>query len=111
MPDLLIHCRYYKGEETCPKEISERGLESIWYYENLWVNREDLHSKNCENVQEFKHYAQPLYVDPSDPTPLTLKALFFNRHKHWTYGTFEDFIKWYRETYLGIPGLNTDNDG
>jgi len=41
--------------------------------------------------------------DTTDGTPLTLKALLFNRYEQWLEGGPEDFKKWYRRVYRKEP--------
>ena len=34
-----------------------------------------------------------------DNTPITLKALLFNRYSHWTMGDIDGFKEWYLTAY------------
>ncbi|OWK72777.1 hypothetical protein CBW16_13050 [Flavobacteriaceae bacterium JJC] len=104
MQDLLEKCLYYKGEESCPAELKALGYNGIWYYEMLWVERDDLRDENGFNMLEYKHYGLTPFNE-NDGTPMTLKALLFNRHMHWTGGwgpenDVKSFKQWYLENYL-----------
>lgn len=95
--DLLKHCRYYKGEETPPEEIKA----TFWNYEKKWI---ELLMEDDISVDEMV----VIYVNrglgkfaQEDDTPLTLKALLFNRYLHWnTQCSTEDFKQWYEKEYL-----------
>lgn len=104
MNELLKHCRYYKGENEAPKEINNSGDGMLWFYEKLWVEREDLHCADTRNLIEYTRYGLGSFRQEDD-VPITLKALLFNRHSHWGggYGPDEDmksFKEWYFKYYL-----------
>lgn len=106
MNDLIKYCRYYKGEKECPESINEKGKSNIWFYEQIWVEREDLRDENEYNTLEYiRAGLKDFNVD--DGSPLTLKALLFNRHTHWCggYGLESDtknFKEWYINNYLKL---------
>ncbi len=107
MNDLLKHCRYYKGETEAPPEINEEGKAVFWYYEQLWVEREEFRDENNYNTQEYINFGLQDF-NKDDGTPLTLKAILFNRHCHWSggYGIENDiktFKEWYKSYYLNHP--------
>lgn len=104
MKDLIKYCRYYKGEDEIPLEISKNGDGMFWFYEKLWVEREDLHGDDTRNMIEYIRSGLEDFRKEDD-VPITLKALLFNRHSHWGggYGTDEDvkyFKEWYFKYYL-----------
>lgn len=105
MNQLLKYCRYYKSEEKCPESIEKIQMGTIWFYEQLWVESDELRDKNGYNTREYiAHGMQDFNTD--DGTPLTLKALLYNRHTHWC-GGFEiendkrSFMEWYNKYYIG----------
>lgn len=112
MTELLKHCRYYKGEENCPKEITDQDQQMIWFYEQKWVQVEYLRDEGGDNVQEYLAYVQPPELVPGDQTPPSLTALLFNRFSKYSYSCsdVDSFRNWYRETYLGIKKSSIDND-
>ena len=100
--DYLPFCRYYKGENKNPYEKGNKSL--FWQYEKTWielsVNKDDKLGEMLDeyidaNLSEFEMY---------DNTPITLKALLFNRYCHWLggYGLIQDakaFKKFYLSDY------------
>lgn len=100
--DYLPFCRYYKGESKNPHEKGNSSL--FWLYEKIWIeysaNKDDklgdmLDEYIAANLSEFEMY---------DNTPATLKALLFNRYRHWLggYGLIQDaeaFKKFYLSDY------------
>ena len=104
MNNLISQFRYFKGEDECPKIIRELDHSSSWNYEKIWVERKDLRDKRD---RRFKQYIQDGLKDfnTEDGTPITLKALLYNRHSHWCggYGTEKDvanFKEWYLKSYI-----------
>lgn len=102
MNNLIKYCRYYKGEEECPESIKRQHNQSLWYYEQVWATVEMHRDENGGDVLGYIHYGlQDFNAD--DGTPITLKALLFNRYCHWSggYGNdAENFKKWYLKYYL-----------
>jgi hypothetical protein len=106
MNELLRYCRYYKGEDDAPSEINQSEDASLWSYEKLWVEREELHGENSCNIIEYARYGLENF-NKEDGVPMTLKALLFNRHSHWAggYGKDEEmtaFKEWYNSFYLKL---------
>ena len=104
--ELIKYCRYYKGEKKCPESIVKKEMSNIWYYEQLWVEREEFRDETTFNTVEYVHYGMKDF-NADDGTPLTLKALLFNRHTHWCggYGRESDtknFIEWYNNYYIAL---------
>lgn len=99
--DLLRFCRYYRGESDNPfKNDDTRAI--LWDYERTWVsdNLKDgdfsdyLNDYIAVGLQDFAKY---------DDTPVTLKAMLFNRYAKSEYSMqsavprFKDFYnKYYR---------------
>lgn len=105
MRELIQFCRYYKGERNCPSEIEKKNKSFMWFYEKLWVEREELRDENGHNATEYKQYKLAAF-NKDDGTPMTLKALLFNRHNHWTGGwgmenDVKSFKKFYQNYYIG----------
>lgn len=106
MNDMLKFCRYYKGEDVCPEDITKNKDSYLWHYEKMWVEnpafRNETDEPNNINFYEYK-YAGLIDFNAADGVPVTLKALLFNRYGHWC-GGYEDirdgFKKWYFEFYL-----------
>ena len=102
MNNLLEYCRYYKGEDECPEDISKDENGSSWFYEKLWVQSDDFRDEKGYNTTGYIDYGlKDFNVD--DGVPITLKALLFNRYCHWSggYGNdVEGFKKWYKKYYL-----------
>jgi hypothetical protein len=105
MSEPIQYCRYYNGEEECPASIQESGNEYLWSYEKFRVKDDDRRDENNLNTREYTRCGlKDFNVD--DGVPITLKALLFNRHHHWTGGydmesDREGFKQWYLEFYLG----------
>lgn len=103
MNELIQQCRYYKGENECPKSIEEKGMATIWFYEQIWVEREELRDENGYNA--LGYFSDGLKdFNRNDGTPMTLKALLFNRYSHWSGGyenLAEGFKKWHERNYIG----------
>lgn len=103
MEDLLNLCKYYKGEDECPVELSRKGYATIWRYEKIWVEnpafRNELDVKTNTNFYEYKQ-AGLIDFNVDDGVPVTLKALLFNRYRYWS-GEYENvpegFKQWYKE--------------
>ena len=105
MQDLLKYCRYYNGEKTCPPEIQAADKAGLWDYENAWVHSEVIRDENGNCAREYRQDVLPLFNE-EDGTPMTLKALLYNRYTHWTggYALKDDvscFKSWYNHFYLG----------
>lgn len=100
--NILHHCRYYHGESKPPQD--ERKAQ-FWGYEARWVQL--LTSKDNDvlnDMLEDYNLAGLAHFEMQDDTPLTLKALLFNRFCHWRSASMldcvEDFKKFYKNEYL-----------
>lgn len=94
--DLLHHCRYYKGSGDI--KISDPDKKVFCKIENDWVNltinQDDLLSEVLSDyivagLKDFEKF---------DDTPLTLKALLFNRFTKYNERVdIAAFKKWYQK--------------
>lgn len=104
--DLIQFCRYYKGEEENPYKDGDKAY--LWDYERVWV-KETLASYKNEDVSFFSPMLDEYLAcglrefEQMDDTPVTLKALLFNRYCHWNGLPMVDcaksFKRWYNEFY------------
>lgn len=83
--DLILDCRYFNGEEKVPESIPEHK-QLFWFYEECWVrfilNKDEILQESITYYSEV--YDLPnLLPDSIDGTPISLKALLFNRYDHW----------------------------
>lgn len=101
---LISLCRYYKGEKDPPKEDTGN-----WEYEKKWVSIK-MESAKDDDSGKFALNCLSEYLDnylndglrdlsPNDNIPITLKALLYDRFKHFG-GSAEDFRIWYLKEYL-----------
>ena len=97
--DLLQFCRYYKGEETPPEHAP-----NWWGYEEKWVElsanpKEDTFAFNLigEYIDNYIRAGLASYC-AADGVPITLKALIFDRCKHFG-GDANSFKHTYENDY------------
>lgn len=103
--DLIKFCRYYMGEQKCP--FSNGSEASLWSYERAWVEF------NVDNIKGREHLADLVndyarvglsLFEIHDDTPVTLKALLFNRYCKWNsasmYECVDGFKSYYKKTYI-----------
>lgn len=71
----------------------------FWGYEAAWIDR--MLDKGYDFGNELHDYLSYGLADFSvfDDTPITLKALLFNRFCHWQGVNIEDFKNWYKTQY------------
>lgn len=103
--ELILDCRYYNGEDEAPETIRvEKRM--FWFYEKCWV---DFVLNNDKTLQESMDYFCGVYhldemlPEEVDGTPLSLKAILFNRYDHWCgrYGqSHKDYGEQMKEWYL-----------
>lgn len=106
--DLLKFCKYYKGESKNPFEGKDQNAMMFWGYERDWceTNSKALANESCDAAKKMESIiasyskAGLSSFRIEDDTPLSLKALLFNRFDHWFEGTPEDFKGWYTRRYL-----------
>ena len=95
--NLIEFCRYYKGEEECPKGMKE----SFWNYEKKWVEL-SMNSDDLLGNMIYDYIAYGLReFEQMDNTPVSLKSLLFNRYSHFNRIDIDAFKKWYKEEYYG----------
>lgn len=89
---LLKNCQYYKGEDTNPYKDGNQAM--FWEYEEKWLDLSASNSVILSNAIDEYVGAGLSEFEMNDNTPLSLKALLFNRYCHWLggYGLFEDAI-------------------
>lgn len=106
MEKLFDYCRYYKGENECPFD-DDRHL--FWFYEKKWCDnarfrRDDNSNPNIKFYNDFGLHN----FEQNDGTPISLKALLFNRYYYWNDislledGT-EPFEQFYKNEYKKRP--------
>ena len=93
---LLKYCLYYKGEKECPKD-DKNSL--FWWYEFDWIERMSKDNSDISNMLEYYIRVGLSTFQMFDNTPITLKALLFNRYSHWTMGDIDGFKEWYLTAY------------
>ena len=99
--ELILDCRYYNGEEDPPQGTNEL----MWGYEQAWVRMVLENNPTPHKCLEYytREFNLPeLLPQSQDGTPLTLKAILWNRLDHWSYypAKADDFISWYQEHYV-----------
>ena len=93
---LIELCRYYKGEDTCPKNVPQ----VFWNYEKAWVEFSLNGSPLLTSmVREYYDYGM-FDFNKQDDVPFSLKALLFNRYEQWLQGSLDEFKEWYKRQYL-----------
>lgn len=92
-------CRYYKGEDKCPKNVKA----SFWEYERKWVEL-SLDASSALEGMLAEYISNGLGAfEQTDNTPISLKAFLFNRYAHWNAGDLiSGFKKWYKSSYIGL---------
>lgn len=95
--ELLKFCRYYKGQEDSPFE--EQNKSMLWFYERVWVFEMLNNSDNLSIcIDEYIRIGLGPF-ESFDDTPLSLKALLFNRYAKGSQSLanavepFKDFYK------------------
>lgn len=78
--DYLHFCRYYRGENDSPYKSGIKPL--LWDYERVWV--EWSLNKDDSLGQMLTDYLRAglRQFEVMDYTPVTLKALLYNRYDH-----------------------------
>lgn len=102
--DYLKFCRFYKGEKECPYK---EGIKSIlWDYERIWIKLNLNKDDALGNMLDDYLRAGLSEFEMQDDTPITMKALLFNRYSHWIggYGDADtkSFKKWYINEYKAL---------
>lgn len=101
--DILHHCRYYHGEKNNPFDCKSQNNAMFWDYERKWVQDMKNDADFSDVLAEYMNVGLRDFSE-TDDTPITLKALLFNRFCHWRSASMldcvEDFKKFYDEKYL-----------
>lgn len=97
--DTISKCRYYHGESDNPTpENDNTNRGRFWEYEKIWCETyKSETSYNIDNVTEYICYG--LMMFGGGDTPMTLKALLFNRYSHWFGSNASGFKKFYYDSY------------
>ncbi len=98
----VLDCRVYNGEDSCP----EGKNDLLWGYERHWVYHTD--TDRTEEIEDMHRLGLDGFMNEDDGTPLSLKALLFNRYAHWV-GSAEGgdgFVRWYADFYLSAGLTN-----
>lgn len=100
--NTLQFCRYYKGEEICPKGTDPTS----WELEKEWCELSESEAGRnilSNYVSDYLSYGLGDF-GLTGSVPIALKALLFIRQTKDAWNVKEsvpDFKKWYTETYLG----------
>jgi hypothetical protein len=95
--DLLKFCRYYKGEASMAKDTKA----FLWEYEKKWVELMINDNPLLDGMISVYISNGLRDFEQMDNTPLTLKALLFNRYSHWLKEDADGFRRWYKTEYIG----------
>ena len=76
--DAIRFCKYYKGEEQSP--YSEQNESMLWFYEKAWVYELLNNGESFGLMLEEYLLVGLADFEKFDDTPITLKALLFNRY-------------------------------
>lgn len=97
--DLIKQCRYYRGEDENPFD-EEQNKAMLWFYEKIWVAKMLANDPYLEEItNEYRSQGLENFSE-EDGTPISLKAILFNRYEHWLEGGTDGFKRFYRKTYL-----------
>ena len=93
--DLLKLCRYYKGEKKNPFMGSAK--ESFWKYEEFWCNLTENSASFSKMIDDYLRAGLRTFCE-YDGTPVTLKALLYNRFCNSNeMVNADDFKRWYKD--------------
>lgn len=98
--DLLKHCKYYKGGDTCP--FTDNDGSMFWFYEKAWVISMSSDSPTLlldEYIDDYIRVGLRNFIDMDD-TPLSLKALLFNRFCKWSGGSQSECVGAFKKFYI-----------
>lgn len=108
--EIIERCHYYKGEESVPEGVNEL----FWGYEKDWVDtveREFINNEptcalwnwisqyRSDGLYDFHLTSCQLNNLGYDDTPVSLKALLYNRYSHWLRPDPKKFKTWYKVNY------------
>lgn len=83
-------CKYYNGNND--------DTSILAFYEQVWLETYG-NEVALNNIIEYIHYGLMRFAE-NDNTPISLKALLFNRYCHWNMADVDGFKQWYDEFYL-----------
>lgn len=94
---LLSLCRYYKGEKKNPNPSNK-----LWEIENVWVTISMGKEPDFGNFLSEYLAAGLRTFNMYDDTPITLKAMLYNRFMQYADGmaSVEEFKEWYNKVYV-----------
>lgn len=102
--DLLKFCRYYHGEKVNPFDGKDREKALLWLYERTWIQELLTAAKNDKPSAMLSEYIDD-YIGVGlkdfakfDDTPVTLKAMLFNRYAKSTY-SMRDAVDGFKDFY------------
>lgn len=108
---LLQFCRYYKGEDESPYEGIDQNKDMLWFYEKCWtfdvVNGGD--KMFVEMINEYSRVGLAMFSN-HDNTPISLKALLFNRYAKGSWSmadAVEGFKRFYNKYYNDTISIET----
>ena len=93
--DLLKFCRYYHIETSCPYTDNVKAM--LWDYERTWVQDIRNDTDFNEVLTEYMNVGLRDFSE-TDDTPITLKAILFNRYAKTAY-TMQDAVPGFKEFY------------
>ncbi len=89
-------CKYFNGNNSDTSQFA--------FYEHIWL--ENSKEATLYNIIEYIHYGLMRFAE-DDNTPLSLKAILFNRYCHWVRADVDGFKQWYNESYIkGVSSIN-----
>lgn len=98
MANKTEFCHYYNSEETNPFKDADKSL--FWEYERVWASDDTTISD--DDIDEYINIGLRTF-EQYDGTPLSLKAVLFNRFCKWkSYSMLDcvdDFKDWYINKY------------
>lgn len=91
---LLQYCRHYRGGDT---------EDRLAFYEKRWieltVKSTEVHNELSKMIDEYIRYGLKDF-QADDNTPVSLKALLFNRFDR---PDAQEFEEWYLKNYANVP--------
>lgn len=93
--DLLKFCRYYHGEASCPFKDNLKSM--LWDYERTWVQDMKNDADFSDVLAEYMNVGLRDFSE-TDDTPITLKAVLFNRFAKTAY-TMQDAVSAFKDFY------------
>lgn len=83
-------CKYYNGSNDYTSQLG--------FYEQLWLEKFG-DETTLNNIIEYIYYGLMRFAE-DDNTPISLKAMLFNRYCHWVRADVDGFKQWYNEFYV-----------